>query len=411
VANQLLTINMVTREAVRLWKNSNAFLQSIDTQYDDQYARTGAKIGMSLRIRLPNDYIVRTGPAIQTQGTTEPSISLVVATQKGVDIDFNSAERTMSLDDYSSRVLAPAINNLAGNIAADIMGGVEGGICNFIANVDGGGNILSPTAATWLTAGAILDANSAPMADRKVVNDPFSDARTVATLAGLFNPTPRISEQYNTGAMRDALGYLWMRDQTVIKHRNGSFTAGTVNGANQTGTTLLVNPITGSLNQGDIITIAGVNAVNRITKVTTGQPRQFVVTAPAPSGSTSINIFPALVPGTQNYNPDTGNGAQQYQTVDFSPANAAPIALTSLPNAVYRKNFLFAPEAVTMAAADLELPTGSVSEAYRESFDNISIRMVTGYLLGTDVTVTRMDVLYGYVWVRPEWAVVVADSI
>ena len=52
MSNSLLTINMITREAVRLWKNSNEFLRNIDTQYDDSFAKTGAKIGTALRIRL-----------------------------------------------------------------------------------------------------------------------------------------------------------------------------------------------------------------------------------------------------------------------------------------------------------------------------------------------------------------------
>ena len=32
MANTLLTIDMITNEAVRLWKNSNLFIQNIDTQ-------------------------------------------------------------------------------------------------------------------------------------------------------------------------------------------------------------------------------------------------------------------------------------------------------------------------------------------------------------------------------------------
>ena len=135
MSNTLLTINMITREAVRLWVNTNSFLQHIDTQYDDQFAITGAKIGQSLRIRLPNDYTVRTGPVAQIQDTAETNTTLTLATQKGVDVSFNSVERTMSLDDYSKRILAPAVNNLVGAVAADIMNGVEGGVSNLVRPV------------------------------------------------------------------------------------------------------------------------------------------------------------------------------------------------------------------------------------------------------------------------------------
>ncbi len=161
MANTLLTINMITREAVRLFKNSNMFIQEIDTQYDDQFAIDGAKIGSSLRIRLPNDYTVRTGPAVSVQDTQEQSITLTLATQKGVDVSFSTQERTMQLDDYSDRILQPMLNNLAGDVAKDIMTGSEGGVCNFVSNVDANGNIIRPTAETFLTAGAILNDNSA----------------------------------------------------------------------------------------------------------------------------------------------------------------------------------------------------------------------------------------------------------
>ena len=63
----LLTTLAITRLAVRLFKNSNAFLQNIDTQYSDEFAVEGAKIGDNLRIRLPNDYITTEGPALSAQ--------------------------------------------------------------------------------------------------------------------------------------------------------------------------------------------------------------------------------------------------------------------------------------------------------------------------------------------------------
>lgn len=404
MANTLLTINMITREAVRLWKNSNALLQNIDTQYDDSYAKTGAKIGTALRIRLPNDFTVRTGAAVSVQDTTEQNTTLTLATQKGVDVSFNTVDRTMNLDDYSERILAPAINNLTGAVAADIMTGVEGGVCNYVQNVDGGNNIISPTASTFLQAGALLNVNSAPMGRRKVVNDPFTEARVVASLTGLFNPQPAIAQQYKSGNMQQAVGFDWLMDQTVIKHTIGTFSAGgLVNGASQTGLTVLVTAITGTLTAGDIVTFPGALAVNRITKQSTGQLRQFVVTAAVANGGTSIPIYPAIVPGS-------GGNQVQYQTVVASPTNAGQMALVNSITSTYRKNIAFAPEAVTLATADLELPRG-LHEAARETYDGVSIRMLTDYMIATDQMITRLDVLYGYLWVRPEWAVVIPDML
>jgi P22 coat protein - gene protein 5 len=402
--NSVLTINMITREAVRLWKNTNAFIQNIDTQYDDSFAKTGAKIGDTLRIRLPNDFTVRVGQAASIQDTAEQSTTLTMATQAGVDVQYSSVDRTLSLDDFSERILAPMINNLAGYVASTVMAGADGGVCNYTANTSGG-NVINPIAQTWLTAGAILDQNSCPRGNRKIIMDPVTQANTVASLAGLFNPQRVISEQFETGLMgKDTLGFDWYSDQTVLKHTPGSFTAGTVHGAGQTGLQIVTNAITGTLALGDIITFAGVNAVNRITKTSTGSLRQFVVTAPVANGGTLINIYPALIP----FGP--GGVEVQYQTVDNSPADAATITLASGTYGTYRKNIAFAPEAVTMATADLVLPK-NVEEAARDEFDGVSMRMVSAYNVESDEFITRLDVLFGYLWVRPEWAVVIADTV
>ncbi len=398
---------MITRESIRLWKNSNAFIQNVDMQYDSSFAVGGAKIGDSLRIRLPNDFTVATGPALQVQNTAEQSTTLVLAIQKHVDVSFSTQERTMQLDDYSKRILAPMVNNLAGAVAVDIMSGSEGGICNFVANQDVNSLVLSPIASTYLNAGATLDLNSSPVANRKIVNSPRTEARVVSALSGLLNPAPAISRQYVTGRMYDALGFVWMKDQTAITHTNGTAAqaGNTMNGANQTGLSLTVTATTGTFNIGDIITIAGVYAVNRITKLTTGELRQFAITANVPAGSTSIPIYPALVPPV--------NGQQvQYQTVTASPASNAQINPTNTlaASTVYRKNFAYAPEAVTLATADLVIPK-NVIEGAREQFDGVSMRMITDYFIGTDQEITRLDVLYGYLWIRPEWACVVADIV
>lgn len=418
MANTLLTIGGITREAIRLFMNSNAFIMNIDKQYDPAFAKTGAKIGQQLRIRLPNDYVVSDGPALSVQDTNEQQTTITVATQRHVDTSFNSVDMTMSLDDYSEIILAPKINVLAGNVAATIMSGVtvaqgpfagtvvngaEGGICNLVQNVDGSGAIIAPTSETWLTANATLTSNSAQKTNRKAILDPFTMARTVSSLSGLFNPAAKISTQYTEGQMYDALNFRWFEDPTVIIHTTGTFSAGgATSSAGQTGTTLTVTAITGTLKKGDIITVAGVNAVNRVTKVSIGQLRQFVVTSDVLTGATTIPIYPAIVPAS------AGN-AVQYQTVDAAPINNAQVALVTTASSTYRKNFVYAKQAVTMVTADLEMPPNV--KGAREQMDGVSMRAVTQYVIGTDQTADRLDVLFGWLFVRPEWACVVCDKV
>lgn len=392
---------MITREAVRLWKNTNAFMRNISTQYDDQYARVGAKIGSQLRIRLPNDYVVGTGPAVSVQDTNEQSVTMTLATQNNIGMSFNTFDLTMSIDDFAERFIAPAVNNLAGTVAVGIMSGSEGGVSNYRDN-EAAGVIITPTPNTIMTAGALLDIRSAPSMNRRFVVSPFTDAAVAASLAGLFNPTPEISEQYRSGSMKNALGFDWMKDQTVINHTSGSFSAGTVSGAGQTGTTITTNAITGTLAKGDIITFGGVNAVNRIEKQDTGQLQQFVVTSAVATNGTSIGIYPPLVPAQ-------GGNAVQFQTVTVSPANSATILLLGPASTTYIKNIAFVPDAVTMATADLVMPNNV--ESAREEFDGISMRMVRQYAVGTDQEITRLDVVWGALWIRPEWAVVVPDAL
>lgn len=400
MANSLLTIDMITRLAVRLWKNTNAFMRNINTQYDDQFAREGAKIGSTLRIRLPVDYVVGTGAAISFQDTQENYTTLTMATQNNVGISFSQLQQALQVDDYAERYLAPAVNNLAGTVAVGVMSGSEGGVCNYYDN-EAAGAIISPSATTILNANAILATQSAPEMNHRLVVNPFTDARVVGSLAGLFNPTPQISDQYRSGSMKNALGFDWMMDQTVLMHTPGTFSSGTVNGGNQSGTTITTNAITGTLKKGDIITFAGSNGVNRITKQSYGQLRQFVVLADVAGSGTSISIYPALIPAA------AGGLAVQYQTVDNSPANGATITLVSPASTAYRKNIAFVPDAITMATADLEIPPNV--ESARHELDGVSMLMVRQYIIGTGQTGTRLDVVWGALWVRPEWCVVIPD--
>lgn len=414
MANTYLTVDMITKEAVRLFKNSNLFIQNIDTQYDGQFAIDGAKIGDTLRIRLPSDFIVTSGPAMQLQDNTQQNTTLTVSTQLNVATPYTTAERTMSIDNYSELVMAPMINALAGKVALDVMLGSEGGVCNFVSNKDGADNIITPTSEQFLDANAILDDNSADDMDRRIVNSPKTDARTTTALQGLLNPTPEISQQFRSGKMKSGLGYgRWFRDQTVIAHTSGNYANGsTVNGGNQsTGTgggNILVSAIAGSLRKGDIVFFTSVNSVNRVTKQSLGTVRQFVVTADCPVGTTQIPIYPGMIGPVGGA---VGGADQQYQTVDALPANGATMTMVTKAAEVYRKSIAYAQKAVTMASADLVLPKRAIEEGSRANYDGISCRIITDYLPQSDQLATRIDVLFGKKYIRPEWLCVVADKV
>lgn len=405
MANNLLTPAIITKETVRLLKNSNAFLQRIDTQYDSQYSRDGAKIGNTLKIRLPNDYAVRTGPTAVVQDTKENFATLTISNQIGVDISFSMVDRTLTIDEYSRRYIMPAVNNLAGYMAGDVMSLAEG-VPNVVHNVDGGGNTISPTMNTWLQAGAILDNVSAPRGDRSIIVAPSSQANTVSSLAGLFNNQNKIARQYSTGLMgMDVLGFDWYMDQNVIVHQTGAYgVLPTVNGAGQSGSSITVSALAGPLLKGDIVSFAGVFGINRVTKLSTNILQQFVVTANTAAGATALPIYPALLPPVAV----AGLTGTAQQTVSASPANGAAVTSPVKAGEAIRKNLAFRSEFATLATADLDLPRG-VHEAHRENQDGISVRLVTAYNISTDQMITRLDILYGYALIRPDWAVIVGD--
>ncbi len=418
MANNILTPSMITRYSIRMFLNTNYFVQNVNRQFEDQFGVEGARIGQQLRIRYANQYTVTDGPGISVQDTTEQQFLLTVATQRHVDVAFTSAETTLDVDDYMERIVLPRVNALAANVALQVMTNVATTARNIVANIDGNNNILPISDTPISVARAILEENSAPnfgeQGTRKVVLAPRSDSRMQLALRGLLNPVPDISRQFHSGMMYDAMSFRFFEDQSVVTHTTGTMASCTVNGAGQTGNTLTVNSITGTLNAGDVIAIAGVNGVNRANYNTLGVAAQFVVTAPVASGATSIPIYPAIIPPASSaayaglpYTP------QQYQTVTASPANNATVTPFANASTTYRENLAYAPDAITLVVAPLWVPENGkgVIASARHEFDKLSMRSLVVYEPSTDQPIDRLDILFGSGVPRPEWIVQCADSV
>ena len=85
MANTLSVIDMVTRESLRIAHEKLAFIGTIDRSYDSSYAKSGGKIGDTLRVRDPNQYVRRKGSRVMdVQDQTESTQNVTVATQDGV---------------------------------------------------------------------------------------------------------------------------------------------------------------------------------------------------------------------------------------------------------------------------------------------------------------------------------------
>src|SRR6185369_7466353 len=163
-----------------------------------------------------------------------------------------------------------------------------------------------------------------------------------------------------------------------------------------------------NLKKGDIVYIDNVNAVNRVTKQSLGTPRQFVLTADVAAGATLLPLYPGIIGPVGGV---AGGPDQQYQTVDSLPVNGATVRMVTKSGEVYRKSIAYTQKAVTLGNADLVLPKKAIEEGARANYDGISLRIITDYLPNSDQLATRVDVLFGKKYIRPEWLCVIADKV
>ena len=397
MANSLLTIDMITRKSLEILENNLVISRNVNKEYDDSFAVEGAKIGSTLRIRLPDRALVTDGAALQVQDDNEQYTTLTVSSQKHIGINFTSAELTMQLDDFAERVLKPRISQLAASVDADVANAYKS-----IFNTVGTPGTTPATALVLLQAQQKLNESATPMSPRYATVNPAANAGLVNGLSGFFNPTSTISRQFKTGMMGEGvLGYDEMNmSQSIVNHTTGNFPAAPICASTvpstQGATTLDITYTSGtkSLKQGDVFTIAAVYAVNPQTRLSTGSLQQFVVTADQTLTSTSATI--AFLPAMYT-------ASNALATVDAFPVASAALTFVGTASTVYPQNLVYHKNAITLATADLLLPQG-VDMASRQVHNGISMRIVRQYDINNDRMPCRVDVLYGFSTIRPPMA-------
>lgn len=390
MANTLLTPSVITKEALAILHQKLAFVGAINRSYDDRYAKSGARIGNDLLVRLPNEFTVRSGATLSAQNIVESSTTLTVDTQKGVDFEFTSEELTMHIDEFKSRYLEPAMSVLAANIESDALSMTKD-VYNFY---DGVG--AADTLANQNQAGKLLTDSLAPMSQRSILRNTQATLDFLSDTKGLFNASAQIGKQYRDGVLGTIGGFESMESTLMPSHTTGTAVEGdtlyNVDGASQIGSTLVVNTGATTFLKGDIITIAGCNRVHPETKADTGVAQRFVVTANSGASATSLSISPAIVV--------TGGK----QNVTASPTNGGAVTkLGGGASATWQQNLAFHKDAFAFATADLVLPQG-IDFAAREVMDGISMRIVRDFDIVNDKFPCRIDVLYGYKAIRPQLA-------
>lgn len=398
MANTNLTVDQITNHALMILHQKLNFVGTIGRQYDDSYRTGGAKGGSDIRIKLPNQFTVRTGKTLDTQDVTQTSVTLSTSTQKGVDMNFSSQELTQDISLFSENYIEPAMAVLAANIENDAMNMYKD-VWQEVSDVG-----ASMTLADSLNMSKRLTDSLTPSSNRCLNMNTQDNVDLVSALSGLFNPQANIGKNYKEGMVaNNFVGFNMVYENTLWPiHTTGS-DDGTgdylTNGAVTEGaSSATIDTGAGTWKQGDIFYFDGINEVHPETKADTGVPMRFVVTADAGASATTINFSPAIraAGGRQNVVSLPADGVALYKREsDGSTAIGA--------SADYKISMGYHKDAFTFATADLEMPEG-VHFASRKVMDGISLRIIRDYDINNDNMPCRIDVLYGYKAIRPELA-------
>jgi len=396
--NTLLTSQVITNELLRRFKNNLGFSGAVSHAWNDKFAVEGAKIGDTLRLRDPVQFVAANGPVMTPQNVTESQKFLILNTQKVVGFAFTSKDLTLSIDNFAARYLDSAAVALANAIDVD---GLTMAMQNTGNQVGAPGTPIAALDPFW-QAGEMLDTNSAPMdGTRTMCIPPKIQTAVLKAAQGLFQSSSQVKQQYERGRMGIMGGFEWVMDQNCRV-----FTSGPQGGspqvtvASQVGSTLLTSGWTAAtglrLNAGDRFTLPNVFRTNRVSGDVKTDLMQFVVTANVTSdatGAASISIYPPIVttmPG---------------QTVSNSPAAGAPLTIISgTTGQLSQTGIAFHKDAYVLGMAPLEVPRNIQFGANQQDPDTgCALRMISQYDIINDLFVTRCDALYGWAAPRPEW--------
>lgn len=387
MANTILTPTIIAKEALMQLENNMVMGRIVHRDYRNEFK----KIGEQLTIRKPVKFRATKSKTRSNSDVVETSTVFTVATQGHVSWNFSSAELTMKIEKYSERYIKPAMIAL-GNI-------VDVDLCALYADVHNQAGTPGTTPNAFSALGAVgqrLDEEAAPPDSRHMVFNPAGHWSMADALKGSFSA--ELERQIlRKGYLGQIANFkIWM-DQNIQTHTVGAH-GGTplVNGASQTGTSLATDgwsTSTAVLKAGDVITLAGVYAVNPVSGASTGVLRQFVVTADATSdgtGEATLSIYPGI----------TASGA--YQTVTASPADNAAITVVGTASTGYPMNLGFHKNAFGLVTVPLEMPAGVWGA--RESYNQLSLRVVKDYDIDNDIEIIRVDIMYGVKTLYPELA-------
>lgn len=414
--NTVLTPRMILREVYALMHQTSNFIMRTNRQYDSRFAQRGAKIGQTLDVRLPAKFLTREGNQMSAQNYVERAVELPLVNIHGIDLNFGQEELTFSLDDFSDRVLRPAVAQLTATVESKAMQALYPYVANYV------GDITATTTTNWYKdfqkGGKYLTENLAPLADRTACITPHTRVEFSDAVKGLFQSSDNIREQYVEGIVGRTGGFDVYENTLLPSHTSGTFTATTLTVTVTTGAPgafdgtgnkwsnepFRINLDNGgsmtaiSLKKGDIVTFSTVYDVHPETKQSLGYLKRFVVQEDV-SGTTSaqIKILPVPIYGGAYQN--VSNPIPDDATMTLVGPASGQAAVT------YGQNLQFHRDAFAFVTADLEDPSQYGSWGGREVMDGLSIRIWRQGDISNGNFPCRLDIAWGVAAIYPEWAV------
>lgn len=397
MANTFKFIDMVAREALEEAHEQLALLGTVDRQYDDQFAKRGAKIGDTLRVRNPNKYTIRSGNTMQVQEQNESTQNITLATLLGVDMSFNHVDLTLKTDDpkqvadFTKRYISPAMSTLVSNIEYNAMSYYT----KATYQVAGTAGTAITSLSTPNLARAKLNQQLAPKDKdgRSIQMDSVTMASLVNGVPAYFNPAKDISAQYREGLVSRTSMADYYENERVWTMQNSADVAGEINGGTLTNgiTTLTVDGLTAAPSAGMVFTIEGIYDVHPETKQAYPHLKQFVCDANCTT--TSLSFTPAVYFSTTDAR----------QNCSGTPADNNDIVFLGSASTNYVQPIMYHRDAYQFVTADLPM----VDDAHKCSVmqkDGLSLRVWMQSDIINNQLYCRIDILHGYAALRPEWA-------
>ena len=400
MANSILTIDVIAKESVRILENNLVMAKLVHRGHESDFgsAMNGYEAGDAISIRRPTDFTVRDGATASNQDVVEGKVTLTVDKQKGVDFGFTSKELSLDIKELSERVIKPAMIQLANQVDRDVLS-----LYKYVPNWVGSTGQTVNSFADFAKAPERLDEYAVPMEGRAAILSPADHWALLGSQTALYMQDVARGA-YRNGSLGVIGGVDTYMSQNVPTHTTGSdVTTVTINQALTTATTTYASvkdsmeqTITiagGTLNAGDVITIADVNAVNPVTKADLGFAKQFTVISYA---ANSLVLYPALI--------WTGAFQNVAVTAGVTDLNTKAITAIGAAGATNRANLVFHRNAFALAMVPMVSPPGA-SQVSRQSHKGTSVRLIPTYDGTNDRSNFRLDVLYGVKAIDPRLAV------